>query len=92
MEEQNKHAVIQATKAITAKRKQRILQAPGIHDIRANVPFQILVTNFSKKPMVLPKPMRIGLDTGPPRCTRKPGQSEGLKPTVEVNTVPQKKV
>lgn len=45
------------------KLMNRELSAHGIHQAHDNVPFRILVTDFSKIPVSLPKDMLIALDT-----------------------------
>lgn len=64
----------------------------GIHAVRTNVPFRMLVTHFSKTSVVLPKHICIALGTGPLKFMAEPDRNEGLKPTVEVNAVHYKEL
>lgn len=50
------------------------------------------MTNFSKNPIVLHKHIPIALRTDPPESIVEPGRTDGLKLTVEVNSVHYKEV
>lgn len=76
----------------TAKQTQQTLPAEGILEICTKVPFKILVTKVSKNHDVLHKDLFIALNTGPTECIVGPERNNGLKPTVQVNTLPYKEI
>lgn len=76
----------------TAGLTQGILLPQGLNEARSSFPFQILVTNISRKPVALHKNMCIVFDEVLFKIMAKANGRDGLNPTVEVNNGPYKDV
>lgn len=68
-----------------AKPTQLILLTKRIHEVFTNLSFGVLVTNFSREPVLLHKQMWIFVSRGLVDCIVEPKRSNGLKPKVEIN-------